>query len=150
MAWTAAGSTNAFLALPHNGEIVTGKDLFGNFTPQPPSDHPNGFIALAEYDKPEKGGNGDGLIDETDAIFFSLRLWIDKNHDGFAEPEEVFTLPELGVFSISVRYRESRREDIFGNLFRYKARINLTDPEENESKAGPLAYDVFFELIGGN
>jgi hypothetical protein len=150
MAWTAAGSTNAFLALPHNGEIVTGKDLFGNFTPQPPSDHPNGFLALAEYDKVEKGGNGDGLIDETDAIFPSLRLWIDKNHNGIAEPEEVFTLPELGVFSISVRYRQSRREDIFGNLFRYKARINLTDSEENESKAGPLAYDVFFELIGGN
>ena len=150
MAWTAAGSTNAFLALPHNGEIVTGKDLFGNFTPQPPSDHPNGFIALAEYDKPEKGGNGDGLIDETDAIFSSLRLWIDKNHDGLAEPDEVFTLPELGVFSVSLRYRTSRREDIFGNLFRYKARINLTDPEENESKAGPLAYDVFFESIGGN
>jgi len=150
MAWTAAGSTNAFLALPHNGEIITGKDLFGNFTPQPPSDHPNGFIALAEYDKTEKGGNGDGLIDETDAIFPSLRLWIDKNHDGFAEPEEVFTLPELDVFSISLRYRQSRREDIFGNLFRYKARINLTDPEENESKAGPLAYDVFFESIGSN
>lgn len=150
MAWTAARSTNAFLALPHNGEIVTGKDLFGNFTPQPPSDHPNGFIALAEYDKPEKGGNGDGLIDETDSIFFSLRLWIDKNHDGLAEPDEVFTLPELGVFSVSLRYRTSRREDIFGNLFRYKARINLTDPEENESKAGPLAYDVFFESLGGN
>ena len=82
--------------------------------------------------------------------FFSLRLWIDKNHDGLAEPDEVFTLPELGVFSASLRYRTSRREDIFGNLFRYKARINLTDPEENESKAGPLAYDVFFESFGGN
>jgi hypothetical protein len=150
MGWTAPGSTNAFLALPHNGEIVTGKDLFGNFTSQPPSDHPNGFIALAEYDKPEKGGNNDGLIDEADAIFASLRLWIDKNHNGFAEPDEIFNLPQLGVFSISLRYRTSRREDIYGNLFRYKARINLTDQEENESKAGPVAYDVFFELIGGN
>jgi hypothetical protein len=150
MGWTAAGSTNAFLALPHNGEIVNGKDLFGNFTPQRPSDHPNGFIALADYDKPEKGGNGDNVIDETDAIFPSLRLWIDKNHDAVAEPEEIFTLPELGVFSVSVRYRESRREDRFGNLFRYKARINLTDPDELDSKPGPLAYDVFFDSINGN
>jgi len=29
MAWTAPGSTNAFLALPHEGVINSGKDLFG-------------------------------------------------------------------------------------------------------------------------
>lgn len=150
MAWTAAGSTNAFLALPHNGAILSGKDLFGNFTPQHASDHPNGFIALAEYDKPEHGGNGDGIIDQTDEIFFSLRLWIDKNHDGVAQPVEMFTLPELGVFSISLRYREARREDSYGNLFRYKGRVNLIDPNEPDSKAGPLAYDVFFEAVSSH
>jgi len=150
MAWTELGSTNAFLALPRNGEILTGRDLFGNFTSQPRSDHPNGFLALAEYDKPEKGGNGDGLIDERDAIFSSLRLWIDKNHNGLAEPEEVSTLPKLGVFSISVRHKESQREDCFGNLFRYEAKINLTDSQHNKSKAGPLAYDVFFESINAH
>jgi hypothetical protein len=143
LAWTAPGSTNAFLALPHNGTVTTGRDLFGNFTQQPPSNHPNGFLALAEFDKPENGGNGDGVIDEADVIFSSLRLWIDTNHDGIAQPEELHTLPELGVFSISVRYSQSRKEDEFGNLFRYKARINLTDPQEDRSKAGPLAYDVF-------
>jgi hypothetical protein len=143
IAWTALGSTNAFLALPHNGTVTTGRDLFGNFTQQPPSTHANGFLALAEFDKPENGGNGDGVIDEADAIFSSLRLWIDTNHDGIAQPEELHTLPELGVFSISVRYNQSRKEDEFGNLFRYKARINLTDPQEDRSKAGPLAYDVF-------
>src|SRR5271170_6117614 len=144
MAWTAAGSTKLFLTLPKDGEVTNGKELFGNFTPQPPSSHPNGFLALAVYDQPENGGNGDGVIDEKDEIFSSLRLWIDANHDGVSQPEELHTLPELGVFSISLHYAESRREDQYGNLFRYWSRINLIDPSEDDSHAGPIAYDVFF------
>ena len=147
MAWTAPGSTNAFLALPHDGTITSGKELFGNFTPQPPSSHPNGFLALAVYDQPENGGNGDGVIDEKDAIFSSLRLWIDSNHDGVAQPEEIHTLPELGVYSISLHYRESRKEDQYGNLFRYWSRINLIGPDEDDSRAGRVAYDVFFTAV---
>ena len=38
-AWTKLGSRNAFLW--YNGH------LFGNSTPQPPSNDPNGFAALA-------------------------------------------------------------------------------------------------------
>ena len=147
MAWTAPGSTNAFLALPQDGTINSGKDLFGNFTPQPQSSHPNGFLALAVYDQPENGGNGDGVIDEKDGIFSSLRLWIDSNHDGVAQAEEIHSLPELGVFSISLHYRESRKEDQYGNLFRYWSRINLIDPDEDDSRAGRVAYDVFFTTV---
>jgi hypothetical protein len=148
MAWTAPGSTNAFLALPKNGQIASGKELFGNFTPQPPSGHPNGFLALAVYDRPEKGGNGDGIIDANDAIFSKLVLWVDANHDGIAQPEELHPLPDLGVFSISLHYRESRREDRYGNLFRYKSRINLIDDDEDDSRAGPVTYDIFFRVDG--
>ena len=148
ISWTAAGALNAFLALDrnHNGIIDTGKELFGNFTPQPQSPEANGFLALAEFDKVENGGNGDGVIDEKDAIFASLRLWIDLNHDGKSQPGELFTLPQLGVYSLSLQYKESRRTDEFGNEFRFRSRINLAESQADASKAERIAYDVFFMI----
>ena len=125
--------------------VHDGKELFGNFTPQPPSPTPNGFAALAVYDLPANGGNGDGMIDARDAIFTSLRLWIDANHDGICQLEELHTLPSLGINSISLDYHESPRVDEYGNVFRYKSRVNPDDPDA--SHAGHTAYAVFFVVV---
>ena len=141
MGWTAAGSNNAFLALPGaDGLVHNGQQLFGNFTPQPPSEQPNGFAALAAYDDPSKGGNGDGIIDAHDAIFALLRLWIDANHDGISQPEELHTLPSLGVNSISLNYKRDDKTDEYGNAFRYRARVN----PDGHTDVGKKAYDIFF------
>ena len=145
MGWTAPGADNAFLALPGaDGLVHGGKQLFGNYTPQPASATPNGFAALAVYDDPKNGGNGDGVIDSKDAIFSSLRLWIDANHDGIAQLNEMHTLPELGVDSISLDYYEDKRQDEYGNLFRYRAKVNPDDTDI--SHVGKVAYDVFFVI----
>ena len=135
--WTA-DSRNGFLVLDRNGNglVDDGSELFGNATPQPQSAHPNGFGALAQYDL-----NGDGIIDDRDPIYSLLRIWIDANHDGICQSEEMHMLPELGVFSISLDYSLSGRIDEYGNVFRYKAHVNKGWP--GPADVGKTAYDVF-------
>ncbi|HUP42856.1 MAG TPA: hypothetical protein VM599_06560 [Thermoanaerobaculia bacterium] len=139
VSWPDAGTDNAWLVLDRNGNgtIDDGSELFGDSTPQPLSEEPNGFLALAVFDQPEHGGNGDGVISAADAVFTQLQLWFDRNHDGISDPDELIGLAEAGIAAIELDYHTSHRRDRHGNQFRYSALVWL------DSGGRRVVTDVF-------
>jgi len=136
LSWTDGNGGDGFLVLDRdqNGRIDSGFELFGVATPQPPAAERNGYAALAVYDD-----NADGLITNEDAVWSSLQIWVDANHNGISEAAELAGLGQYKIRGIDLRYHESRRKDRYGNELRYWSKV-LRDDEPPT-----FAVDVFFK-----
>ena len=143
MAWTAPDSGAGWLVLDRNGngKVDSGAELFSNVTPQDGASGAGkiGFRALAEFDRLPAGGNGDGLIDSHDAIFSKLRVWVDRNHDGISSGDELLTMEQAGIQSISLSFAAYRWTDLYGNQFRYRSRIRFAGEDLQNDR---YVYDV--------
>lgn len=127
VAWTAAGSDDAFLALDenHNGRIDDGHELIGAGATGPP----NGFAMLAVLDgfaspadlEHAQNRRPDGLLTAADAIFHRLLLWRDINHNGVSEENEIESLEHAGVVTLYLGYEGIELYDSHGNLFHYRS-----------------------------
>lgn len=121
-AWTAVGSDDAFLAIDwtRSGAIESAYELLGGFH------GPNGFAELTslerEIDGRLTGQQPDGIIDAQDPIFQRLILWVDSNHDGISQSDELKSPNSVGLVRIFLGYEKVDRSDAFGNLFRYCGR----------------------------
>lgn len=140
--WTEVHSADAFLACDrnNNGVIDDGKELFGEMTPQSGTPEPNGFNALADYDKASYGGNEDGLISAEDAMFQLLLVWTDVNHNGVSEFAELAPLGSV-VDAIELDYVETGRVDRFGNQYRYLSKAQLSGKGQGNAKTN--VFDVW-------
>ncbi|MET3654899.1 lipase family protein, partial [Dyella japonica] len=98
--WVAGNDGLLVRDLNGNGLIDSGRELFGDQTLLRSGQFAaNGFDALADLDD-----NGDGVIDANDAAFGSLRVWRDLNGDGISQANELFTLDDLGIVSLSLTH----------------------------------------------
>jgi hypothetical protein len=143
VSWTDPKFRNGWLVLDLNGNgtIDDLSEMFGNLTAQPTSDSPNGYRALAVFDDPHNGGNGNGFIDLGDSVFKKLRVWIDKNHNGKSEPDELLTLEALGITALKLKYIETPRTDSAGNAFRYRSTL-----VDSKRKIDHNTYDVYLQI----
>lgn len=102
-------------------------------------DNENGFLALAIFDTPEKGGNSDGKINNQDSVFDNLLLWRDVNHNGISEGVELQNLFNSPVRELELDYKTSRRTDDQGNRFVFRAKVK----DRRGQQVGRWAWDVF-------
>jgi len=96
--------------------VDNGRELFGIGTRLPDGNPAtNGFQALAMYDDPALGGNGDDVINADDAVWNRLRVWVDANHDGACEPTEVSPIHAFGIENIPLNVVPTNFLDENGN-----------------------------------
>jgi hypothetical protein len=148
MAWIAKDAPYGFLVLDRNGndKIDALDEMFGNFTHQPmkiyPHDterpyEPNGFHALSYFDAVGHGGNNDGVLSKDDEVWSLLRVWVDTCHCGQSQFGKLYTLDELGITTLGLRFVKAERQDRYGNKLKFKGFMVQNGRQVT-------VYDVFF------
>jgi hypothetical protein len=122
--------------LDGNGQIDSGRELFGNQTSLANGyTAANGYQALAELDS-----NHDGQIDAADSAYVTLQIWQDSNGDGYSSANELHTLAEVGVQSVSTAYTADTLTDVQGNAHRQAGTYTTTIGETR------AAEDIWFQV----
>lgn len=136
------GTEDGFLALDRNGNgnIDSGGELFGDqVILKDGSKSKSGFDALKELDS-----NENSWIDMEDAGFSELLVWIDANHNGKSEKNELHTLDELGVTAIGLAHKETNMVDKeTGTRIAESATVKL---ESNDKKLETTISEFWFPV----
>jgi hypothetical protein len=75
-----------------------------------------------------------------------LRIWMDTNHNGITDRNELITLQQAGIKSISLNYKDARYTDAYGNQFRYRTQVVWQNSKNNGRQH--WAYDVVLASSG--
>jgi len=96
--WVSGNTGFLVRDVNHDGVINNGSEMFGTATTLATGGKAdNGYDALKSFDT-----NHDGVINSQDAVYNELKVWIDANHDGVSQGDEMQTLQSLGVTQLSL------------------------------------------------
>ena len=131
-----------------NGLIDSGSELFGDSTvlqngPKAGQKAANGFEALADLD-----ANADGVINNLDAAYASLRLWQDANQDGVSRATELKTLGEMGIARIKVTGTTSSINLGNGNTQPFSGSFTRTDGSTGASGVAEVTGSLLLASNG--
>ncbi|MEY2842355.1 MAG: hypothetical protein RI920_392, partial [Pseudomonadota bacterium] len=105
-----ASPTDSLLVLDTNGNgrIDNGTELV---------DLTNGDVPLnlLSLGSTNQGGNGDSKLTSADVAFSRLKLWTDRNQDGYASQGELQSLSDLGISSIELDPAYIQTGDVGGS-----------------------------------
>ncbi len=140
------------LTLPNeDGDVLSIDELFGDNTLGPDGKYADdGYAALAKYDGKSADGvfhiaEPDGYITPADGVFEHLRLWLDENFNGRAEPHELVSLASVGISYIDLNYStDYAEEDVYGNQTKMKSVVGYTDGTLD------LIFDLWFNVNLGD
>ena len=136
-----AGKDDALLVWDRNanGQIDTGAELFGDFTPLPNGTlAPNGFAALAALDS-----NGDGILDASDPAFAELKLWRDADQNGVTGAGELISLADAGIVSLNLAHTLKNQTLANGNQLAREGSFTRADGSTSAMGEFNLATDTF-------
>lgn len=108
IAWTAPTDPLLVIDLNRDGRINNGSELVALTDDSSP-------LNLLSLDTAAHGGNGDGRLDSHDAAYWQLKLWSDRNQDGYASANELQSLNDLGIASIDLDPAHIQTATIAGN-----------------------------------
>jgi hypothetical protein len=119
--------------LNHDGTINDGSELFGSATRDANGNRTqDGYAAMATEDS-----NHDGKLDEHDAHWKELQVWVDANHDGKTDAGELKSLSDVGIASIDLQAQAGTEVDQ-GN------RLGLTSSYTSTDGSTHAVADVWF------
>ncbi|MFH1810273.1 MAG: hypothetical protein ABIJ09_16125 [Pseudomonadota bacterium] len=121
-AWPTAVSPWLALDRDGDGRITSGRELFGSASLTSGGLARDGFEALRELDSTR-----DGQINDRDALFQDLVVWLDDDGDRVSQAWELLPLAALGITTLGLDDLVQPRCDGAGNCERERSQMRWTD-----------------------